>query len=103
MNLKEDFDFVEFKKFNSEDEFRTLFGGDYEYDTIHPLMGDIEGLSQICLRGSEIESVEPINGKTWFIGGEDWTFVLMKLTMRTGKEHLVLAYDYEIGNLPISK
>lgn len=103
MNLRDDNNFIEFRKFDTEADFKRIFSGDYEYDTVDPIMGDLEGLSVIWLRGSEIESVEPINGKTWYIEGDDHTFVLVKLTMKTGKEHLVLAYDYDIGEMPISK
>lgn len=103
MNLREDRDFVEFKKLNSKEEFMYIFGGDYEDDTIDPLMGDLEGLPTIYLRGSEIESAEPVYGNSWFIEGECHTFVLVKLTMKTGKEHLVLTYDFDIGKMPISE
>ena len=103
MRLTDDGDFVDFKVFDSEEMFKNIFSGEYGYDTEDPMLGDLESIPTIWVRGSEIESVEAVDANTWYIGAEAHSFILVRMTMKSGKEHLVLAYDFDLGLMPISQ
>ena len=102
MRIKDDKDFTTFRKFSSKQEFDELFEGDYEFDTIDPIMADIICLPEITLRASQIESAEMLNWNRWNIKGEDHDFAIVELIMKSGEKHLVLTYEEEVGETPIS-
>ena len=102
MKLKKNYDYGIFHTVKDMEEFESLCGDIKSKQECKLLFPDILAQPELSVNTRFIESVELVDAYHYIFDGQNWDFTLVKLTMVSGKEHLVISYDLNFEDFDLN-